>query len=188
MNAQTIPPPDDRKFEELMLHIAQRSANDRRFGATKLNKLLFYGDFLAYLYFGQPITAHRYQALPQGPAPIALLPVLRRMEEEKAAVVTQSEHYGFMQKRLVALRDPNYDLFSAQEIALIDRLIEDFWNLTAKQISEHSHQLLAWQVARPSEEIPYTVALVGSRRPTAEEAEHGMGLEEKASELLTQAG
>ena len=34
------------KFRELILYIAQESEGDPNFGATKLNKILFFCDFL----------------------------------------------------------------------------------------------------------------------------------------------
>jgi hypothetical protein len=40
--------PDDEKLRELILYVSTLSKDDDNFGATKLNKLLFYADFLAY--------------------------------------------------------------------------------------------------------------------------------------------
>ena len=69
--------PDDEKFKELVLYVCHKSAGDAPFGATKLNKLLFYADFLAYKQLGSAVTKHAYQRLPNGPAPRAILPILR---------------------------------------------------------------------------------------------------------------
>src|SRR2546425_884388 len=70
----------DEKLAEMILHIAQLSEGDEPFGATKLNKILFYCDFLSYLYHGKPITGQEYQKLPNGPAPRRLVPVLQYLE------------------------------------------------------------------------------------------------------------
>ena len=53
--------PDDNKLRELVLYIAVLSEGDPAFGKVKLNKLLFFADFTAYLSFGKPITGHEYQ-------------------------------------------------------------------------------------------------------------------------------
>src|SRR5258708_19742785 len=68
--------PKDRKLAELILFISERSEGDPRFGAGKLNKLLFYSDFGAYRLFGKSITGQQYQNLSNGPAPrrLAALP------------------------------------------------------------------------------------------------------------------
>jgi hypothetical protein len=36
---------DERKFTELLVHVATRLQGDRSGGATKLNKVLFFADF-----------------------------------------------------------------------------------------------------------------------------------------------
>src|SRR6266487_3415423 len=46
----------DEKLRELILHICIRSEDDEAFGAVKLNKLLFFSDFHAFLRLGKPIT------------------------------------------------------------------------------------------------------------------------------------
>src|SRR5215467_9574991 len=66
--------PNDEKFKELILYIASHSEDDPAFGATKLNKLLFFADFITYLRLGHPITGQEYQRLENGPAPRRMLP------------------------------------------------------------------------------------------------------------------
>ena len=61
--------PNDQKMKELILHVAIASDKDERFGAVKLNKILFYGDFLSYFRRGRSITNHEYFAIREGPAP-----------------------------------------------------------------------------------------------------------------------
>src|ERR1035438_9553158 len=43
---------DDVKLGELIIYISKKSAGDSRFGATKLNKLLYFSDFLSFGNFG----------------------------------------------------------------------------------------------------------------------------------------
>jgi hypothetical protein len=38
----------DKRLGELMLYIAKKSQFDQNFGSTKLNKILFYADFVSY--------------------------------------------------------------------------------------------------------------------------------------------
>jgi hypothetical protein len=74
-------PEDERKMKELILYISQKCADDAKFGATKLNKILYFSDFLAYAYHGSPITGFEYQKLPNGPAPRRLVPVREQLME-----------------------------------------------------------------------------------------------------------
>src|SRR5438445_9957452 len=74
--------PDDEKLRELILLISEWSQRDPKFGAIKLNKLLFYCDFSAYLTYGTPITRQEYFALEKGPAPRRLKPITEKMKEK----------------------------------------------------------------------------------------------------------
>src|SRR6266849_8660441 len=96
--------PDNEKFRELILFMAEKSEGDRPFGAIKLNKLLFYADFLAFLTLGKAITWQPYQKLENGPAPRRLLPVASEMEEEEVIAYTERDYYGKRQRRMLALR------------------------------------------------------------------------------------
>jgi hypothetical protein len=60
----------------MILLIAEWCQADPKFGAIKVNKLLFHADFSAFLTHGEPITGQEYFKLPQGPAPRLLKPNL----------------------------------------------------------------------------------------------------------------
>ncbi len=158
--------PNDDKFKELILYICERSEGDAPFGATKLNKLLFFSDFLSYRRFGRSITGHTYQRLRNGPAPRALKPIMQRLEEEHAVAQANRDYHGREQKRTLALREPNLDIFHAREIALVDDFINEFWGMNATQISELSHEFRGWQLAEDGEDIPYEMSLVEFERPS----------------------
>ena len=75
------------KLRGLILHICIRSEDDEAFGAVKLNKLLFFSDFLAFVRLGKAITGQEYQKLDHGPAPRRMLLVIREME--RSGVIRQ---------------------------------------------------------------------------------------------------
>lgn len=172
--------PNDRKFRELVVLIARKSEGDKQFGATKLNKLLFYADFLSYLNFGRSITKHVYQRLRNGPAPRRLLPILDEMETAGDIVRADRQYYGKTQKVVLAKREPDTSCFTSRELSLINDVIQDFWNMNATQMSEKSHQFRGWQLAEDKEEIPYQMALVQFVKPTKKDRAR---FEERADEL-----
>lgn len=152
---------DDQKMKELILYLAAKSEQDPRFSATKLNKLLFYCDFAAYRQLGRPITGHSYQKLQFGPAPKAMLPILEQMKQDGEAVEVEREHFGFRQKRLMALRPPRVAVFTAEELYLAEQMVADLWESTARQVSDLSHDFIGWKVANLNEVIPYETVFVG---------------------------
>lgn len=175
----------DSKLKELILYIALRSEGDDKFGATKLNKLLFYSDFLAYLNFGKSITGQEYQVLPKGPAPRYLVPVRREMAANGDIAISKHNYYGFEQHRVFALRDADLDMFTAQEVDLVNRLIARYWDVNGIDISEESHQFVGWKYASVGDTIPYEVALVSDRDLTEEEWKYAETLSPIAEALLT---
>ena len=180
--------PNDEKLRELILLIATLSEGDKPFGKTKLNKVAFFSDFIAYLMFGKSITGHEYQRLPEGPAPRQLLrviPALRRpAEPDSDLAVRVDDYYGKALERPFALRIPNTKKFDAEEVKLVEDLVQEYWGKNARQMSDMSHRFIGWALARNGETIPYAVALVGCRKPTEEERKIGLSLEGAAFACL----
>ena len=176
--------PDDEKLRELILYIAYLSERDRNFGAVKLNKLLFYSDFLAYQKFGRAITGQEYQALPKGPAPKRLKPVIERMKRAGDLKIVTERRFRFNQHRPVAIRTAELHTFSGEEIDLVRGVVARFWDLNATQISDESHLFLGWQLGVHGETIPYSVVLIGTRKPTSTEQRKGRALQKLAKEAL----
>ena len=153
---------DAEKFQELVLYIADRSAGDENFGATKLNKILFYCDFKAYALLGKPISGATYQRLEFGPAPKQLKPIEHEMIARGDVQVVERVHFGRKQKRLVPRRDPNLAPFTGEEIAIVDEVIAQARDMNATDLTDLSHCFRGWKHADPGEEIPYYTALVAS--------------------------
>lgn len=154
-----------RKLRELILYIAGKSESDPAFGQTKLNKLLYYCDFSAYVELGESITGARYQRLPHGPAPKAMMPIQASMKKDKDLLLRRGMRYGYPHVKPIALRDAHVHVFTGPQVALIDKIVERLWALDATQISELSHQEVGWEVATDREDIPYETAFIESLEP-----------------------
>lgn len=118
---------------------------------TKMNKLLFYADFMHYKHQGYGITGLTYRAMQYGPVPddwgkiYSSLPGVL-MEE----FVYPSGQSG-IQLKSVTPADNN--VLSESEQETIDRVCELFKDMSAGEISGVSHMEKAWidNVARKSE-------------------------------------
>jgi len=147
---------DEQKLAELILYISQKCATDPKFGAIKLNKILYLADFLAFGNWGEPITGVEYQHLRMGPAPRRLVPVREELQRGGKLVVQPLPlKSGHRQMRTVNLADPNLKVFSGREIALVDSIIEELWDLDAEESSEFSHRFVGWKMTKEGDNIPY---------------------------------
>ena len=167
------------KFRELILYIAQQSEGDSTFGATKLNKILFFCDFLSFRDCGKSITGQRYFKLPFGPAPRALVPVVNELEEEDACIKVRRSHFGLPQETIFAKREANLDVFSPRDIALADFVLRKLRDNNASEVSNLSHEFIGWQLAEEQEDIPYETIFLGDPNKlvlTEEEVLHGQQL------------
>ena len=154
------------KLAELILYISQKCAP----GAVKLNKILFFSDFLSFAYYDAPITGMEYQKLERGPAPRRLVPVRKKLEENKELGIQPLALGGGVLQRTVNLRAPNLEGFAAREIALVDSVIEVLEGRTARMVSDLSHRMSGWKLALMYETIPYgTVFLPEDPAPLSED-------------------
>jgi len=174
---------DEQKFAEMVLYVCQRCQFDRYFGATKLNKYLFFADFAAYQRTANPISGAEYQRLPNGPAPRKILPVRDRLVRDGALKpVKVDAGSGFTEDRLIPLREPDLTRFSATEIAIIDEVIDTYRDYKAVELSKHSHRHDGWRLAGDSETIPYFTELLphGNDQIPERVIEHGRSLADAA--------
>ena len=123
------------KFNELVLYIAHHSEGDPRFGATKLNKLLFYADFGCYRLHGAPITGATYRHLQAGPVPKQLLEARRILVDSDAAEIVTRPYFAGVQTRVVPKRAPNISgVLSDEELSIVDDVINEFCSTTASRL------------------------------------------------------
>lgn len=159
-----------RKFAELVLYSAHKSENDPYFGAVKLNKILYYSDFNAYRRLGHSITGAEYRKFNEGPAPHEMLSMRKTMLDSQSILIESRQFFNNVQQRIVANREPDISVFSAEETEIVDETIYVLWNMSERQVSDLSHTEIGWKVARPGETIPYHTAWLSSG-PIPQDAE-----------------
>ena len=174
---------DSKKFRELILYVAQLSHDDPRFGATKLNKLLFYMDFGSYRLLGSPITGATYQHLPAGPAPRELLASKKFLLDCGDVAIEYRPYFSGTQERLVCQTAPDLSVFSQGELDIVDDVVAEFWRFNARQISEYSHHEAGWLATHDFDDIPYELAWISTEPLTPEQIELGRQVASKVGLL-----
>ncbi len=160
-------PESRKKLRELILYIADRLDGDVNFGAIKLNKIILKADQLAYVRTGKSITDTPYMKLEQGFVPYHMKPILEEMIEANEIVIRKRQNYQYIQHRVVPLRDADLKLFSANDIALVEEVIDECIGLTGSAMSHQSHGT-AWKVAAMREVVPYAAFLLSDDQTVSE--------------------
>jgi Protein of unknown function (DUF4065) len=162
----TVPAYNRTKFKQLVLLLSERSSDDPKFGSTKLNKLLHFCDFDSYRLLGHAITGARYQKEEHGPVAAALIPIQDEMVASQQLRIETRERGGHPQAVTVALESPGPHTFSADELEIIDEVLERLRSLGAVDVSEYAHEQSAgWLLVDMGDPIPYSLALVSTERP-----------------------
>ena len=128
---------------------------------TKMNKVLFYIDFLSYRERGMAISGLAYQAIEFGPVP-------QRWDRVYSAFDEVQEQLRLVQGQecmsLMAGGEADMSAFTEAEMAVIDEVCGKLKDLTSRAVSKLSHEETAWKehVGKP-ETIPFSEAfkLVG---------------------------
>ena len=110
---------------------------------TKMNKLLFYADFMAYRVTGKSVSGLAYKAIAHGPVPVRWDRIYSFYDEIDQEIVQFSD--GREGTKLVSKLSPDMAEFSDDELKILEYVSQRFKNESPTQISETSHQEEAWK-------------------------------------------
>lgn len=122
---------------------------------TKLLKEMFYADFLFYKENCKSITGLEYCKLPFGPVPDSFETILSYGDQEdiidyKPVITSSKEYYEITSKKKF-----NKDLFTKEELEVLDKVKKYFKNYNVKEIVEYSHKEKAFLDTNKCEKISY---------------------------------
>ena len=140
------------------MYILEKTAGKPNVGETVLYKLLYFSDFDYYEQYEQHLTGAAYRKLPYGPVPQKLDSILDAMIKDGGLQRISTEYHGFPQKRYIPLRKADISVLSASELAVIERVIQQYSDWSARKISEYSHKDMPWKASEDGEIIDYELA------------------------------
>jgi len=142
-----------QKLKELIIYISGKFESEPAAGDTKLNKILFFSDYVAFGKFGETITGENYTKQEFGPVCQRLL-IARKEMIPKDVVVIRRPTIDGLQTRTIPKREANLTIFDGEQIAIVDEICELFRRDDAKTISEFSHKFQGWRKTRTGDVIP----------------------------------
>lgn len=109
---------------------------------TKMNKVLFYIDFLSYRERGMAISGLAYQAIEFGPVP-------QRWDRVYSSFDDVEQHVVLVQNQECLALDTDtpadMSMFSAEELAIIDTVCTKMKDMTSRKATTLSHEEPAWK-------------------------------------------
>jgi putative zinc finger/helix-turn-helix YgiT family protein len=152
-----------RKFkpEALMEMIVFFASKPAGVWKTKLNKLLWYSDFIHYRYHSLSISGATYVHLPYGPVPDSYTVYLGTLCESRTLNI-QEVDFGFDRngeqvtgEKLVSARPPRADALPPTAFPVLEAVHSYFEKAGSSGITKISHEEVGYAAARPGEPISY---------------------------------
>jgi hypothetical protein len=114
-------------------------------GYVKLNKILWYADLEHYRRHGASLTGlEHYIRMPQGPMSKEISRAVRWLQKEGKVTERPVKVIEYTRRELVWLKEPNLSRFTAEQIDLLNQLIDFIAPLTADQVSKMTHEDSLW--------------------------------------------
>ena len=136
--------PNFEKFTEMVVYFSEHIKPYK----TKMNKLLFYADFLMFKQSCFSISGVRYNAIDMGPVPHNFQSVFEYLANEDEIDVYYKEfpNGGFGEQFIARTDRPfNSTLFSDSELEVLQKIVATFKTTSTHDIIELSHLEKAWK-------------------------------------------
>lgn len=151
----SVPKLQVNKFKNVLLYILENCAGKPNVGETLLYKLLYFSDFNYYELYEEHLSGATYRKLPYGPVPKNLDTIIKTMIDEDDLKRIKTEYHNYPQIRYIPLRKADLTELKASEKEVIDKVIDQFSDWSAKAISDYSHKDIPWLASKDGKEINY---------------------------------
>lgn len=159
------------KLKAAIHYICEKASGKDSLDHIKLNKILWYSDVQAYMALGVSITGERYIKKPFGPVTQKNKVAVTDLQNDGAIKSGKSPNdSGYWQTRLDVLQEADTNLFTGEELKILDEMIKYVLGKPStgpRGISEQTHGEI-WELAEDGEQVPlYTVfaETIGTNTP-----------------------
>ena len=150
-----VPQGSLEKFKEVLLYILSKVGSKPNIGETVVYKLLYFMDFNFYEKYEEQLIGATYMRNKYGPTPVEFRKIVDKMIEENDITKVESEYFDYPQTKYLPLRRPDMSQFTANEIEVINDVLNKLSDMNATQISDYSHNDVPWLAVEDGEPIEY---------------------------------
>jgi hypothetical protein len=140
--------PNFEKFAHIVIYFLKEA-----FLVTRLNKYLFYADFLNYKRSGFSISGYNYAAIPLGPVPQDYKTVYDLLEEHNYISTVGYETEYDTTEKFVQTKDFDSSLFTPLELESLELVKQKLAPLKTKTIIDMSHEEPGWLANKEKKEL-----------------------------------
>jgi len=130
-----------KKFANMIIFFLKQ--NDRAF-TTRLNKYLFYSDFIAYKYTGSSISGYNYCALEKGPVPDNYKQLFYELWQENYVENIEQQIGKKETEKFVPAKEFDSSIFNEDELEIIKYISDNFKFKKTEELIKLSHREKGW--------------------------------------------
>jgi len=150
-----VPQKNLSKFEEVQLYILNKVGSKPNVGESVLYKLLYFIDFNYYEKYEEQLIGATYIKNNYGPTPKEFIKIVEEMERKEELSRVESQYFQYPQTKYLPLREPDLSKLKANELKMIDSILERLSDMNAAEISEYSHNDVPWLTTEDGKVIEY---------------------------------
>lgn len=151
----SVPQKNLEKFREVLLYILNKVGSKPNIGESVLYKLLYFIDFNYYEKYEEQLIGATYIKNNYGPTPKEFIKIIDEMEAQKEVIKVEGEYFQYPQRKYLPLRTPDLSRLKANELKMIDDVLEKLSDMNAARISEYSHNDVPWLTTDDGKIIEY---------------------------------
>ncbi len=151
----SVPQRNFQKFKEVLLYILNKVGAKENIGETVVYKLLYFVDFDFYEKYEEQLIGATYLKNKYGPTPVEFVKIVEKMISDGEIEKVKSEYFKLQQTKYLPRRKPDLTKLQANEIEVIDDVLNRLSDMNASQISAYSHNDVPWMSTRDGEAIDY---------------------------------
>lgn len=140
----SVPQKNLKKFKEVLLYILNKVGAKPNVGETVIYKLLYFMDFDFFEIYEEQLIGAAYRKNHHGPTPVEFAKIVEEMAANGEIERVKSKYYDYPQTKYLPLRQPDLRLLKANELKVIDDVLDRLAEMNASQISEYSHHDVPW--------------------------------------------
>ena len=151
----TVPQKNVEKFKEVLLYILNKVGSKPNVGETVIYKLLYFIDFDYYEKYEEQLIGASYIKNRYGPTPIEFGKIVEALINSGEIEPIKSKYFQHPQRKYLPIRQPTLSLLTAEELKVIDDVLDRLSDMNAIQISNYSHNDVPWLTADEEGIIEY---------------------------------
>jgi transcriptional regulator with XRE-family HTH domain len=151
----SVPQKNLQKFKEVLLYILSKVGSKPNIGETVIYKLLYFIDFDFYEKYEEQLIGARYMKNQYGPTPIEFAKIIEQMIKKGEIEKVKSDYFNYPQTKYLPRKKSDLTKLKANEIEVIDDVLNRLSDMNANQISDYSHGDVPWLTTSEGEVIEY---------------------------------